>query len=564
MVNGSTSTSAVSYNIPLELVPSSGVNNLSVKFRDSLGGNDCEIDNVTVTRNNLDYITQANACSSGYWSVTITGSGLTISGQTSGTISGNNIINIPISVASVTFNVSGNGCTSSGVVVNRPAGCVSCNNSNVSGSYTVLTQPCSTTATDGEIRISASSSNSGCTTIASVTFNGASAAIGSGGYWYATIPYSYSGNYTITITDECGCYRDVTANIVQNCCSPSVPSINASVPSICGNTLPQSVTYTVSGLPSGHNLELIGIESSPGGTSVSGTWTTAFTNTGGTFQVTSTSGSPTTFYIKVRMWNGAVGSGECCTCPYYISTAYVNITTCATDPCSGYVCPDCQHCINNMGSAECVSDCNPFESCCSDVCKNLLTDSSNCGACGVPCDPGDVCCSGNCQTPCSPGPDTPYPGSCDYIHESCTPCSSLVSSNLNCLTAPGFINMNSWTCESNECVVRGSITITKNTVCSFTAPANNHDYPYGGSVSCSSLVGQIDVLIVESTSVIGDNLTINFISYRSGASPVDICGNSYPTAIHVSVNGGSYNCCNLMTVYFHLCPSCPVNPGDNC
>jgi hypothetical protein len=61
-----------------------------------------------------------------------------------------------------------------------------------------------------------------------------------------------------------------------------------------------------------------------------------------------------------------------------------------TTPCGPTCCP--------AGRSCCGSDCcAPGLTCCGGVCVDLQTDEQNCGSCGSPCFPGQVCVSGTTQ-----------------------------------------------------------------------------------------------------------------------------------------------------------------------
>jgi hypothetical protein len=559
LVNGSTSTLTVPYNLTTAQIPNAGSNNITIYFRDTALGNNCEQQTINVFRRNLDYEFSVNPCSGEFWSLDVDGTGITVSSPSAGTVSGDSIINIPASTGSITFTVSGSGCVKTGIVANRPSGCVSCNDSLVNGSYSILDEPCISNADQGEIRISASTGNAGCS-IASVTFNGISASLGGGGYYYANIPANYDGTYDVVITDTCGCSKTIPTTVTQNCCSGSLPTISSSVSQICSNDLPESITFNITGLPFGHNLELVGVETSPGGTSASVTWTTPFSNSGGTINVTALSGSPTTIYLRTNLWSGSVGSGILCS---QVSGGYTSIVNCSLDPCIGVVCPDCQHCIDNGGSPQCVSDCGVGIGCCSDVCTDLQNDESNCGSCGNVCDPGEVCCSGTCTPECTPAADIADSGLCTYSHETCaTDCSLPALNHYSCVVDVSDVTISSFNCIAvDECSGTGSFTITKNSVCSFD-DFNIGDIVvnFGPSISCSGGVlggSTLNVVEVTSTSIVGNFMTVNVIIYlSSGPTDCDITYPGYLAGLFMNTGGNCGGTCTPINVIISACPTC--------
>lgn len=93
-------------------------------------------------------------------------------------------------------------------------------------------------------------------------------------------------------------------------------------------------------------------------------------------------------------------------------------------------CGSCGHSCSNLecvnGECRCSSDdpCPSGEECCSDGCRDLNSDPLNCGRCGTACESGEDCCDGecvntftdtrhcgNCGSDCSEG-DTCCIGSC--------------------------------------------------------------------------------------------------------------------------------------------------------
>ncbi len=91
---------------------------------------------------------------------------------------------------------------------------------------------------------------------------------------------------------------------------------------------------------------------------------------------------------------------------------------CGAQACCNGICTDTNTDTNNCGqcgnaclpgpSPDCVMGlcgCSGFsgqacaagDTCCSNGCKNLLTDTSNCGECGKKCSAGQVCSNGTCS-----------------------------------------------------------------------------------------------------------------------------------------------------------------------
>lgn len=71
---------------------------------------------------------------------------------------------------------------------------------------------------------------------------------------------------------------------------------------------------------------------------------------------------------------------------------------------TGNLCGAVGHiCCCGAGSFCCGMTCCPnTNQCCNDVCTDTMTDSQNCGTCGVSCSPGTYCVNGTCQALCPP------------------------------------------------------------------------------------------------------------------------------------------------------------------
>jgi hypothetical protein len=82
------------------------------------------------------------------------------------------------------------------------------------------------------------------------------------------------------------------------------------------------------------------------------------------------------------------------------SAAVCNTTT-GVCSCSGTTCDPGEACIKSGPSSVCrcngTTDCTSGQTCCPTTgCKNLQTDSANCGGCGKVCPTGTTCTAGSC------------------------------------------------------------------------------------------------------------------------------------------------------------------------
>lgn len=406
LINGSLSTGAVSFPLTTTLAPVVGANIVVVGFKDSLAGDNCITDEFTINRTDLDYSVMSNPCSGGFWSVTLSGltSGATITLQSAGVVSGNNILNIPVNTGTVTFTVTKGGCSVNDSA-SIPEGCSTCSNGNVSITSLVINEaPCDTTNIDGELRVYANSTNTnGCNVINTVTLN-AVPCTPVAGYWNCVIPDTYDGNYLVRATDVCGCYDEDTVAITQNCCTGGA-GITAPA-SICQDDYPEDIVYNITGLPAGYNVVWSGTglgfsfrNSFNQSVSGSASWVVGPTNAGGTLRVTASHGTAVKVRMVVKITNGTV---EC----DYNLTKDVSLVTCEVDPCASVTCPECQYCIAGACSGDVANgtDCNYMGGgagsgeCCAGEC--ILDDNyGTCGYCGTTCPPDpDVCSYYSCDS----------------------------------------------------------------------------------------------------------------------------------------------------------------------
>ncbi len=81
------------------------------------------------------------------------------------------------------------------------------------------------------------------------------------------------------------------------------------------------------------------------------------------------------------------------------------------------------------------SPCAITETQCDDVCVNVNTDSSNCGACGNECGVGEECSAGACESVCSPS-ETFCDGFCvdtDTDDDNCGECGLVCAGGESCI-----------------------------------------------------------------------------------------------------------------------------------
>ena len=93
---------------------------------------------------------------------------------------------------------------------------------------------------------------------------------------------------------------------------------------------------------------------------------------------------------------------------------------------------------------------SPAQSCCKTGCSDTLTDSQNCGGCGLPCPPGSNCSGGTCSSTCNGGPV------CTGALQCClNGCTDTTSSVTNC----GSCGFN---CPAGDVCVGGACQATCN------------------------------------------------------------------------------------------------------
>jgi hypothetical protein len=66
----------------------------------------------------------------------------------------------------------------------------------------------------------------------------------------------------------------------------------------------------------------------------------------------------------------------------------------------GTVCPAGKQCINGL----CMANCTAGQTSCPDGCFNLLSDPNHCGSCTNDCPKGLICYMGRCESPATPMP----------------------------------------------------------------------------------------------------------------------------------------------------------------
>lgn len=518
LVSSSTSSSAVNVtvsgtNLTTTLAPLAGSNTVTVYFQDVATSTTCQTKTFTINRKNLNYTTTANDCEDGFWSISITGlsSGSTVSGYT-------NNASITAATASKSFTISKDGCTSS-VTVNRPSGCFTCNASNISfGSIVVNTEPCEAAGTDAIVHVPVTFSDGNCPG-SSVTVGGVSAT-NMGSYWRAVLDETTSGSVVVIATDACGCTKETTKQINQNCCAAAdAVSITQSSPTIC---LADTITATVNNLPAGYTV----VWSAALGTGGSVNVTQGGTSTARTLTLTSVGGDPTSFQHAVQIKNG---STVCRTI-----TVYVAIVDCPEDDvCAGYTgCPECKECYDNAGTPACQT----IPGSDGDACTGGECCNGSCTPTGDLCVGNESCNSGCGYTTCP---------TCST--ETCTSCFSI-----------SHLTLGNFTCDTGFCITTGSVVITKNALCA----AFDADNIVNGTVPITTQSdggGTPYGLSVTGGSIAGNSMTVNLLM-TSCFDPEDFscneiaCGETH--SAHYAIIAGDSTCSVPVSVTLPNCSAC--------
>jgi len=509
--SGSTLTLPITGAQLLIAAPNSVVANIvSLKISDTNGGNACKTIPITINRTNVQYSTSAS-CGSGNWSIAVTSStspGVTLSNVSSGTVSGLNINNISRSTTSVTFRVKKGSCTSSLITVDIPEGCApSCDNSEISFTATVITQPCTLAGTQGLVEVQATTTNGLCPLTSATGIDQLSSSYNSTtGIGYIRYASNTAGLKEVAVAaTACGCYQSTRVAFAQNCCgsnSQSV-SISASPEAFCTSE--------------GGNINVIVLQNYDGytleGWSLStGTWQSPPTAAGGTVVIPPGTSSPLVVSVAVK---DAPGGNIC-----NPISAVVNPTTCAVNLCTegtGVVCPNC-------------TDCDPATGRC-----GVYTDQGQQG----PCDPGFECCLGACVADCVVPADS-YIGACTYRNYFCTAtdCGTPDFRSLPCITSISNLIFNNVTCYNigpGYCSVSGSVTITKNAIC---GPFDTVNITPGRFPTSSTAIGNGPSADIEVTggSISTTTMTVDLI-------------------LHSCIEGedfGCYGCGQTLTAFYHV------------
>lgn len=132
-------------------------------------------------------------------------------------------------------------------------------------------------------------------------------------------------------------------------------------------------------------------------------------------------------YVSDNMYPVLVGVGVC------KPTAMA--ATCTPDCASGFTCAD-GSCVDGLCTGEaCVQQDGAIGACCADgACVDLLTDSANCGGCGLSCPQGEACVAAQCQgDPCSLNNEGAYCEQNDATHACCgNACVDTSTDSANC------------------------------------------------------------------------------------------------------------------------------------
>jgi len=95
--------------------------------------------------------------------------------------------------------------------------------------------------------------------------------------------------------------------------------------------------------------------------------------------------------------------------------------TCTSDCVAGFTCVN-GSCVDSLCTGvACIQEDDAVGACCGDgACVDVLTDSANCGGCGLACPQGDACVSAQCQGDvCSLGNSGAYCEQNDATHACC-------------------------------------------------------------------------------------------------------------------------------------------------
>ena len=89
-----------------------------------------------------------------------------------------------------------------------------------------------------------------------------------------------------------------------------------------------------------------------------------------------------------------------CVCDEFFTEcdgACVRLGTAANCAACGDACPEDYRCIGATCTPPCGGDCADGETCCDWRCRDLETDTNNCGSCDNVCDQGMVCLDSLCS-----------------------------------------------------------------------------------------------------------------------------------------------------------------------
>ena len=170
------------------------------------------------------------------------------------------------------------------------------------------------------------------------------------------------------------------------------------------------------------------------------------------------------------------GQTVSCDCPGGAAAVQV----CGTDGrLGGCMCADAGEAIDT-GSTTDSGACSPLQSRCNGVCVDLVSDSSNCGACNAPCAGTQICRASRCQ---------PRDGGCAAGQMLCgAACVDVLTDNTNC-GACGRVCGTSSRCVSGTCLEGDAGTVQDAggmdaVVTPADVPATGTDALLGGDVVC--------------------------------------------------------------------------------